>query len=253
MPTTHAKASLQDWLPVFLQSYDKWRVPQTPVIRHKHQPQIDPEKLSRWIETMRQPLADARGGAFQCDPWEIAGLGRNELRHSLVLAWLLNPRGSHGFGNLALNALLEKLDVHSLGNFPRSPGSRCYVRVESCLDGNIDNRVDIEIDDESFYLIIEVKIDAQEHGGQLRRYLGLAPTLAGRRPWAIIYLTPGTAVPNQAGLSSSDVVAMSWRELSRSISRSLNFRLKEPANQKGAKRQMAEQVVQLFLKRIRCL
>lgn len=253
MATTQAQVKLENWLPVFLENYERYRVPRTPGTQEKYQPKIDPNKLAQWLEIIEQPLKDARCGAFLCDPWEIAGLGRNEQRHSSVLAWLLNPQGSHGFGNLALTALLEKLHNHFKGSFPRSSGSPCHVRVESCLDGNIDNRVDIEIDDEGFYLIIEVKIDAQEHSGQLGRYERLAPKLAKRRPWAIVYLTPGAVVPNPVGFNSSNVVAMSWRELSRLISRSLSFRLNESAHQKGAKRQMAEQVVQLFLKRIRSL
>ena len=59
------------------------------------------------------------------------------------------------------------------------------MRKESNPDGYIRNRVDIEIESNDFYLIIEVKIDANESIEQLKKYGDLAKSRAGDRQGGI--------------------------------------------------------------------
>lgn len=54
--------------------------------------------LANWLSSMRTPLDAVQASAWNFDPWEVAGLGRDEIRNTSVLAWLLNPKGSHGMG-----------------------------------------------------------------------------------------------------------------------------------------------------------
>ena len=42
------------------------------------------------------------------DIFSIIGLERNEVRHSAMMAWLLDPLGRHGFGTALLEAILEE-------------------------------------------------------------------------------------------------------------------------------------------------
>lgn len=254
MPIKQTQCELAQWLPTFFDDYravsQACRAPRATVKHPPHRFGIDYEKLAQWFKLMAQPLIDARQGAFRCDPWEVAGLGKDEFRNTSVLAWLLNPRGSHGFGDAALKALLEQINRQFGGGFSLSRSDFCHVRVEKNPDGEISNRVDIEIESKSFYLIIEVKIDAQEGINQLQRYGDLAKMQAGNRPWAIVFLTPDGRLAKTAGPYLANIFPISWGSLSQLIEKSLRSR--SQVDFKGSQRQMAEQIVRLFLKKIRC-
>jgi hypothetical protein len=51
-------------------------------------------------------MKEARRRGDLVNVWKEAGLGRNELRHAAVLAWLLNERGTHGRGSAILESWL---------------------------------------------------------------------------------------------------------------------------------------------------
>ena len=133
------------------------------------------DELQSFFAKLPPLITNAKHAGFLCDPWAVASLKRNEVRNSAVLAWWLDPRGSHGLGPALLTELLQLMHW----DCPISPS--CRVRVESHPDGDRSNRVDIEVDDPAFFLIIEVKIDALE--GALQ---GVHPTLvASMAPRAI--------------------------------------------------------------------
>ena len=247
----HGSIELQRWLPRFFTDYQDCRT-STPLFALKPKPtpvKLDVSKLTHWFAAMGQPMIDARKGAFQFDPWEVAGLGRDEVRNSAVLAWLLNPKGSHGLGDVAMSGLLGDLR-HFDNAFPSTCGNSCRVRVESNPDGDIGNRVDIEIDDEYFYVIIEVKVDAPEGEKQMERYGDIASKLAGSRPWALVFLTPQGRESNTAGPYIDHVFRRSWRQLSFSVAQSAKARSFDPLEAGGPARQMAEQSVRCFLKKM---
>lgn len=254
MPIKQIQDHLEQWLPNFFDAYQAYRAPRAAVTSPPQRLEIDYENLARWFEIIAQPLLDARQGAFHCDPWEVAGLGRDEFRNTAVLAWLLNPRGSHGLGDAALKPLLEQINRQFGGDFSLSPSDFCHVRVETNPDGEISNRIDIEIDSKNFYLIIEVKIDAQEGKDQLRRYGDLAKIQARDRPWAIVFLTPDGRDANTAGQHLKKTFSMSWNNLSQAVTKSLRSRTQTDSKTlpKSPQHQMAEQIVHLFLKKIRC-
>ena len=246
------KPQLEEWLPGFFTAY---RCCRTPPVAQPDKPepaplQIDAAKLVHWFADMAQPIADARRGAFQFDPWEVAGLRRDEVRNSAVLAWLLNPRGSHGLDDAAMRGLLEDLKRFN-SDFPESCSRFCRVRVESNPDGDRGNRVDIEIDDANFYVIIEVKIDATEGKMQMERYGDIAMQLAGRRPWALVFLTPYGGESCEAGKHKDRVLPMSWHQLAFSVAQSVKTSCPDPLSTRGPARHMAEQAIQRFLKQMR--
>ena len=251
MVSKHGSIELQRWLPSFFTDYQACRTP-TPPVAQKPEPKsfkLDVSKLTQWFSVMAQPMVDARRGAFQFDPWEVAGLGRDEVRNAAVLAWLLNPKGSHGLGDVAMSGLLG--DLWNFDNdFPSTCGSSCRVRVESNPDGDVGNRVDIEIDDDNFYVIIEVKVDAPEGKEQMKRYGDVATKLAGSRPWALIFLTPQGVKSNTAGPYVDRVFRRSWRQLSFSVAQSVKARSFDTLEVRGPARQMAEQSVRCFLKKM---
>lgn len=120
------------------------------------------------------------------------GLGRQELRHSELLAYLLDPRQPHGLGDRFVRALLtraapllaEPLELDSL-----ALGNLVVQREWSFIDILVESPAD------KLAMIIENKVDSGEHSDQLGRYYRQARK---RRPnWRIvgIYLTLDAAPP----------------------------------------------------------
>lgn len=101
--------------------------------------------------------------------------GRLEVAHTRTLAWLLDPRKEHGFGESLLHALFPLFAE----NEDDRPFKITGVRSEQTHydnDNEILGRTDIWIegnwshDVESFLVVIEAKIDAPEGKDQLDRY-----------------------------------------------------------------------------------
>ena len=99
--------------------------------------QID--ALQVFFHALPDLMSAAQQAGFLCDPWAVASLKWDEVRNSAVLAWWLDPKGSHGFGPALLENLLKGLH----GDLPDRVSQRCSVRVECCPDGDGTNRVDI--------------------------------------------------------------------------------------------------------------
>jgi hypothetical protein len=171
------------------------------------------EILAQWFDMLREPLAKSRASGIFCNPWQLVKLGTDEVRNSKILAWLINPRGDHGLGDIFLCALLNELKRLNSDFAPDSFGSWLNVNTESCPENDQTNRVDIELDAANFYLIIEVKINATEGERQMERYGEIAKKRAENRPleipWAMVFLTRRGVKSTTAGIHESKVIALS--------------------------------------------
>lgn len=214
-PSSQLAKSLSEFLDCFSRIEVSQTMPAKPVATPP-----DSTILSNWLASMALPLLATRANAWNFDPWEVAGLGRDEVRNSRILAWLLNPMGSHGFGDVVLVRLLEYLRSF-IEIVPSSLGNFCHVRTERSPNGDLSERVDIEIDADTFYLLIEVKIGASEGREQLSRYGKLAQTMAGQRPWAIIYLTPERKEAKTGSLFSDHIFPLSWKKIAQMIEQAI--------------------------------
>ena len=96
---------------------------------------LRPESLQAFFADLEQPLIALQHRAFSFDPWDIAGVGRNEMRNSTLLAWLLDPSGNHGFGMRPLTALLNAVAAWRKEAFPVDTGRYCQVEVETSPTG----------------------------------------------------------------------------------------------------------------------
>jgi len=182
-PATRLLAFLKEYreLQSFVSEPEHTNVPQ----------QLDPIRLVQFCEAFQPIFAKLRREGEFVDIWSVAGLKRDELRHASVLAWFLDPNASHGFEQEIFHAWMSRL------SFPGEPRLRdpslwqlpYRVATEVCPQADGNNRIDIEISGESFYLCVEVKIDAVEGEEQLRRYLDVARAKAGSRPFSIVYLS----------------------------------------------------------------
>jgi PD-(D/E)XK nuclease superfamily len=106
-------------------------------------------------------------------PFEAVGMVRQEVRHGHFLSYILDPQRPHGFGSACIRALmaaaaksdngiafdLNPLDVH-LMDFDGTLVKREWRRIDILL----------EVPDAKLVVCVELKIDASEHSGQLRRY-----------------------------------------------------------------------------------
>ncbi|NTU73965.1 PD-(D/E)XK nuclease family protein [Candidatus Roizmanbacteria bacterium] len=184
--------------------------------------------LDVFLKALGQPLTFAKRAGFFCNPWAIASLKRKEVPNSFVLAWWLNPHGTHGFGDTFLKILLHSIKNELFLGFPQVISPYCRVSVESHPDGNTENRVDIEINDPGFFLIIEVKIDALEGRDQLSRYCQIASKRSKGRPWAVLYLTPQNPKISRAtrdskidDINKTRVIPISWKQMASLLNTAL--------------------------------
>lgn len=244
-------SSLVEWLPAFFQ---QWPQNITWARDAVTKTNIDTEKLDKFFNQLSEPLKAVQHRSLSFDPWEVAGLGRKEVRNTSVLAWLLDPEGTHGFGRLPLNAFLRAIRRQRT-DIPEDYHRYCRVQVEINPTGDNTNRVDIEIDADNFYLLIEVKIDACEQKEQIARYCYEASIRAASRPWAVVFLTPRGRKPLTCGLAftAEDIPCLSWRQLANALEVALQSQFNElfAEDARSPSRQMAAHAALCFLNRVR--
>ncbi|MBI2813192.1 MAG: PD-(D/E)XK nuclease family protein [Opitutae bacterium] len=121
------------------------------------------------------------------------GVDAAEVRHSRLLAWILDPKGTHGAGHLYLQAFLEVLSKEGkLGRLiPSASLDETEVHCEF-------DRIDILIVNRParFVCAVENKIRSAEGEGQLKRYrVQLDATFPG---WAqsLVFLTLKNDTPS---------------------------------------------------------
>lgn len=131
--------------------------------------------------------------------FDVLKIERRELQHSALLAWLLNPRGSHGLGDYFLRRFLSEA---ALVARDRGIGDVTPLDVDGWKLDDIEvaterHHIDILLiaQADQFIALIENKIGAGEHSNQLANY---RDTVA--REYAVlnsfpIFLTPDGALP----------------------------------------------------------
>lgn len=129
------------------------------------------------------------------NPFDVLKITRTEIRHSNVLAWLLDSGESHGLGSGVLSELLnvvvkEKLvDTETAFKLLTLPLSDVVVYREM---QNIDILVEV---DNKCVICIENKVDTQDHDDQLNRYYQIITNRYTSLTKLFLYLTPGGAAP----------------------------------------------------------
>lgn len=176
-------------------------------------------QVESWHEPMRL-LADEyyemrRRGAWVHGPADFFGiLGRNrdELSHSAMLAWLLDPDGRHGLGR----ALLDRVIADC---FPDLDAASIRIRSVETEVQRGETRADIVIWGDTATIIIEVKIDAGEGIRQCDRLYERFSDEPGVR---FLFLTPSGREPLTAtGDAASAFVAMSFRRIRQLVEEAL--------------------------------
>lgn len=119
--------------------------------------------------------------------FEILGVSQYEIRHSHFLAWLFQPKGSHGIGDYFIKRTL--LDV-----FQDSRSCKDVIDIHELLSEEIivhreKYNIDILIEFKSIVIVIENKINAKEGKFQLQTYSDIIKEKYNHKDAVFIYLT----------------------------------------------------------------
>lgn len=143
--------------------------------------------------------------------FRVLGISQTEIRHSNLLAWLLDPRGNHQLGNAVLREFLRDIIVNGQVN-------ECFELLLSNQNDFIVRREWKHIDillisyATKTVIAIENKVNARESKTQLNRYRNiLEEEFKGEERWTHVYLflTPDGDEPSDANwdiLTYEDIV-----------------------------------------------
>nr|WP_230975606.1 PD-(D/E)XK nuclease family protein [Acetobacter garciniae] len=175
-------------------------------------PDLSPDRVTALICEIAPLHKQAWEAGLAINIWDVAGLGYNEGRNSAVLAWLLDPRGTHGWGSRVLRDLLHLAHMRH-ADWPNLEDSLNNISVTSeCWPmGSVTDRVDIAIDGDDFVLFIEIKIRAQEGEEQLVRYVKAAEAkrqVTNKRWGLVLYLSSAAPVD-----PPDEVALINWQDV----------------------------------------
>ena len=133
-------------------------------------------------EKVRKEESRKRGERFNV--FEMLGVAHYEVTHSKIIAGFLNPQGSHGQGDLFLRLFLQTIENKDKINLDTS-----NAKVYTEYDTGVYGRLDIFIDNGSYGIIIENKVNAGDGPEQLSRYNSFAENKYKKENYTIYYLT----------------------------------------------------------------
>ena len=179
--------------------------------------------VSRKIKEQRKEKFE-RGESFNI--FNDLGFMSDEVHlHSMFLANLLNPKGSHGQRGKFLEAFLKMLQK----SFPAISADRLVldtanasVEVEKYIGRQTDSeggRIDIYLTDGKHSIIIENKIYAGDQHHQMLRYWNYGMSQKGNdteKSFVLIYLTLDGCSPSKDSLGDedlkeNDIVCLSYK------------------------------------------
>lgn len=128
--------------------------------------------------------------------FEAMGAVRQELRHSDFLAFLLDPRQSHGLGDAFLKSLLKTV-LDGLDD-PFDNTAIDALNLGATFVQRERHRIDILIlnEAEKFVCVIENKIDSFEHSDQLATYYQIVTREYPGFKTLLVFLTPDGLEPS---------------------------------------------------------
>lgn len=173
---------------------------------------IESARVEEWSRTLRR-MSDhqhrlVREGRWLSGPSDLMAImrrERDELAHTYVLRWLLDPMGRHGLGT----AVVQRLVAHCGGD-PR--GDVVAVRRADASYKGKGREADIVVWGKGFTLVIEIKVDA---GEQRRQCEDLHKNFRHEIGPLFLFLTPDGRRPRTA--YSPEVReafrVLSWRQM----------------------------------------
>ena len=122
--------------------------------------------------------------------FSILSIERYELKHSALIANLLDPKGSHGCGDAFLRAFFEIALKGTAYPFEKCTLPHSYTEYYTGpRAGDTGGRIDILVKSSHYGLIIENKIYAGDQDKQLTRYDNYGRETFGADGYLLVYLT----------------------------------------------------------------
>ncbi|KYC32361.1 hypothetical protein A0J57_10555 [Sphingobium sp. 22B] len=144
-------------------------------------------------------------------PFEALGVVGHEIRHSNFLAYCLDPARPHGFGSECLKGVMRAV-ARAYRNWPSALDQRAITPLDFHLMDLDAAQVEREwkrsidlfvvLPDQRMVIAFELKIDAKEHGQQLRRYrLAVEEHYPATEGWdnLLVFLTKRGDEPGEHG------------------------------------------------------
>lgn len=140
------------------------------------------------LEQAQQEERNRKGENYNL--FSILSIERYELKHSALIANLLDPKGSHGCGDAFLRAFFEIALKGTAYPFENStPLDSRTEHYTGPIAGDTGGRIDILVKSSHYGLIIENKIYAGDQDKQLIRYDNYGKEVFGADGYLLVYLT----------------------------------------------------------------
>ena len=140
------------------------------------------------LEQAQQEERNRKGENFNL--FSILSIERYELKHSALIANLLDPKGSHGCGDAFLRAFFEIALKGTAYPFEKCTLPHSYTEYYTGpIAGDTGGRIDILVKSSHYGLIIENKIYAGDQDKQLTRYDNYGKETFGADKYLLAYLT----------------------------------------------------------------
>jgi len=158
--------------------------------------------------------------------FEILKISSAEIRHSNFLAWLLNPKGSHGLGNVVIKRFFTDVFFDEKAN-----GINELHIIHSINHSDIQihrewNNIDLLIESDDYVVCIENKVLSKDGVGQLARYKARVQKEFPSKQAVFVFLTRSGDTPTN--YKDDDHICYSYEklyELIKSISEVLGKNL----------------------------
>lgn len=140
------------------------------------------------LEQAQQEERNRKGENYNL--FSILSIERYELKHSALIANLLDPEGSHGCGDAFLRAFFEIALKDLAYPFEDCTLPHSYTEYYTGpIAGDTGGRIDILVKSSHYGLIIENKIYAGDQDKQLTRYDNYGKETFGADGYLLVYLT----------------------------------------------------------------
>ena len=139
------------------------------------------------LEQAQQEERNRKGENYNL--FSILSIERYELKHSALIANLLDPEGSHGCGDAFLRAFFEIALKGTDYPFKSSSPDSYTEYYTGPIAGDTGGRIDILVKSSQYGLIIENKIYAGDQDKQLIRYDNYGKEIFGADGCLLVYLT----------------------------------------------------------------
>ena len=140
------------------------------------------------LEQAQQEERNRKGENYNL--FSILSIERYELKHSALIANLLDPKGSHGCGDAFLRAFFEIALKERTYPFEDCTLPHSYTEYYTGpIADDTGGRIDILVKSSHYGLIIENKIYAGDQDKQLTRYDNYGKKTFGAGRYLLVYLT----------------------------------------------------------------